>query len=149
MSDSHVYSLRPLVRSAGNPTLEGAFRIHVAPKELKALGLEAGDLCSLNVSDSSAGLGFIWPSYDNNSVTPKRIAKISDLLKDAYGLNYQDKVTISKVEDGLQRIDTVYVTEVGEGLSASNELEGDEIQFWTSNSLCTVAPLDQMITYVC
>ena len=138
MSDSHIYSLRPFVRPAGNPTLDGAFRVHVAPKELKALGLEAGDLCSLNVSDSNAGLGFIWPSFDNSSVTPKRIAKISDLLKDTYGLNYQDRVTISKVEDGLQRTGTVYVTEIGEGLSSSNDLGVEEMQFWASNCLCTV-----------
>lgn len=138
MSDSHVYSLRPLVRPAGNPTLEGAFRVHVPPKELKALGLEAGELCSLNISDRNAGLGFIWPSFDNNSVTAKRVAKISDILKDTYGLNYQDKITIGKVEDGLQKIDTVYVTEVGDGLSGSNQLELEEIQFWASSCLCTV-----------
>ena len=138
MSDSHLFSLRPYVRPAGTPTLEGAFRVHVAPKELKALGLEAGDLCSLNISDSTAGLGFIWPSYDNNAVTPKRIAKISDVLKDTYGLNYQDKVTISKVDDGLQRADTVYVTEVGDRCLGQKDLELEEIQFWASNYLCTV-----------
>ena len=138
MSDSHLFSLRPHVRPAGSPSLEGAFRIHVSPKEMKALGLEAGDLCNLTISDSTVGLGFIWPSHDNNAVTPKRIAKISDVLKDNYGLNYQDKVTISKADDGLQRADTVYVTEVGEGCGGHNDLELEEIQFWASNYLCTV-----------
>ena len=137
MSESPIFSLRPHVRSSGNATLEGAFRIHLAPKDIKILGLEAGDLCSLKTSDSNSAQGFIWPLYESNNASPKRIAKISDTLKDAYNLNYQDRVTIIKDESGLLRADAVYIGEINTDLAESEKVESDEVKFWASHSLCT------------
>ncbi len=136
MGDAHLFTLRPLARQTNNATLDGAFRVHLSLRDLKALSLEPGDLCRLSVPDGPSTLGFVWLSQDANTNNPKPIAKITDTLKDAYNLNFQDRVLVEKAENSLMRADRVYVTEVGHASNSSSKEEMSELEYWAGQSLC-------------
>ena len=136
MSDGQLFILRPVVRPAANATLDGAFRVHVSAKDLKSLSLEPGELCQLVVPDSPSMLGFIWLAPDLISNNPKRIAKITETLKDTYNLNFQDRISIEKADSSLLRADKVYVTEIGQGVGCTSREELAEVEYWAGQSLC-------------
>src|SRR6266702_2533195 len=53
------FTLRPLERRMPVSALEGGFRVQLSIRDLKALGLETGDLCRLS-SPGGAGLAIAW-----------------------------------------------------------------------------------------
>lgn len=142
MSDANLFTLRPLARPAASATLDGAFRVHLPYKELKALGLDTGRICRVSVPDSDvSGLGFAWPAVaDGSHATPKRIVKVTDILRDTYGLTFQDRVAVTPTQDKLLHAGTVYLTEIADDAVRKRSQPG-EIEFWAAHHLGMSPPL--------
>lgn len=96
-----VFSLRPQERREPANLLDGAFRVHIPVREIKSLGLEVYGLCGISNANGTTGVGIAYPAQDSGGGGAKRIAKVTDLFRDFYGFNLQDRVTLSEstVED--------------------------------------------------
>jgi AAA family ATPase len=66
-------------------------------KELKSLGLSTGDLMRLSTTDGPKGLAIAWLANQTNPGN-KPIAKVTDLLREVYGLTLNDRVFIEKAK---------------------------------------------------
>jgi AAA family ATPase len=100
MSPATAYILRPLERNPPNipnNALEGAFRVHLAQKELKSLGLTNGDRVRLSTAAGFKGYGAAWLASQTNPGN-KPIAKVSDLLREHYELTLNDTIFIEKAD---------------------------------------------------
>ncbi|KAF2006899.1 AAA-domain-containing protein [Amniculicola lignicola CBS 123094] len=105
-----LFSLRPLERNTPSTALEGAFRVHISMKELKALGLANGDLVHLKTSNGSQGLAVAWLAASANNPGNKFVAKVTDLWREKYGLSLQDRVTIEKANAVWKSIDSLEIS---------------------------------------
>jgi AAA family ATPase len=129
------FTLRPLERRMPVSALEGGFRVQLSIRDLKALGLETGDLCRLS-SPGGAGLAIAWLSQDaNSSNQTKRIAKVTDLLRETYGFTLQDRISIEKANEPWERADTVFITPSDPEQSLASYESPDELEQWASYAL--------------
>jgi len=90
------FALRPLERNplgASGNALEAAFRVYLTQREQKALGLTNGDLVRLRTAAGYKGYGIAWLASSPNPGN-KAIAKVTDLLREQYGLSLNDPVFI-------------------------------------------------------
>jgi len=98
MAAATTFTLRPLERTT-NHLDQTSFRIHLGAKELKILGLTAGDLIKINsASQGFHGYAIAWPAAQTNPGN-KPIAKIADLLREKYALNLTDAVFFEKANE--------------------------------------------------
>lgn len=135
MADSPLYHLRPHGRAVQSATLEGAFRVHIPPKELRELSLETGQLCQLKTQANKLGLAFAWPFSDSQTNSNRRVVKITDTVKDVFGLTYQDRVTITKSPEELRHADRVLIADVTQDTPPLTADEREEIEFWATHAL--------------
>jgi len=135
MTAATAYALRPLERSTPHTALEGGFRVHLYPKELKSLHVVSGELIRLSTSTGQKGFAVAWsalPPHTGN----KPIAKVTDLLRETYGLSLEDRVFIEKADNSLEPIDAVEISFTSPsdlGLYDSTE----ELLFWARHALGT------------
>jgi AAA family ATPase len=139
MSAGTAFALRPLERnplSASGNALEGAFRVYLSQREQKTLGLVNGDLVRLRTSSGFRGYAVAWLASQTNPGN-KPIAKVTDLLREQYGLSLNDPVFVDKAVDAwkpLRAIDVSFPESV-EQKFASNE----ELQYWVRHALGRVS----------
>jgi hypothetical protein len=129
MTDSFV--LRPLATGAENS--EGAFRVHLTASDLSKLGLKRGDLCRLRSPNGVTGLGIAWPSSDRD--TNNRVVKIPTSLKDKYGFQFKETLSI---EPGGSRITSsrVVIRDITENAKPMSTAELEEIRIPCNYALC-------------
>jgi AAA family ATPase len=134
MTAMYAFTIRPLERKTPDNALEGAFRVHISDKDLKALNLSRGDLVRLNLSDGPRGFGIAWNATQTNPGN-KPIAKVTDLLKDKYGLTLQDRPFIEKSNESWKAIDSVEVSFNGDAESLSKFGTSEELLYWARYAL--------------
>jgi AAA family ATPase len=135
MSAGTAFALRPLERnplSASGNALEGAFRVYLSQREQKTLGLVNGDLVRLRTSSGFRGYAVAWLASQTNPGN-KPIAKVTDLLREQYGLSLNDPVFVDKAADAWKPLKSIEVSfpESVEQRFASNE----ELQYWVRHAL--------------
>ena len=95
MAATTAFTLRPLERNTPDTALEGAFRVHLSMKDLKALKLSSGDLIRLSTSEGIKGFAVAWLANQTNPGN-RPIAKVTDLLRDKYQLSLNDRLFVDK-----------------------------------------------------
>ena len=111
MADAPSFTVRPLLPSSA---LDGAFRVHISPKDLELLGLKAGDICRLSSPDGTTGVGIAWRSTDQNAKPQVHPVKLTDTLRDAFGFKLGNQLTIQKTNSKISHADRVVVIDVTE-----------------------------------
>lgn len=109
MTTATAYSLRPLERNTPHTALEGGFRVHLAPKELKSLGVLNGEPIRLSTSAGPKGFAVAWNATPTNAGN-KPIAKVTDLLRETYGLSLEERVFITKTSDSWRPIESIKIS---------------------------------------
>ena len=109
-SNSRDFVVRPL-QSTG---LDGAFRVHVPPEALERLNLKVGELCTISTAAGDAfGYGITWRATDKMGNSPKaRPAKMTDMLRNAYGIKEGSHVTLEKVNAEVIHAEKVTLMDV-------------------------------------
>ena len=143
MSTVTIFALRPLERNAPSTpsnTLEGSFRVHLAQKELRQLGLSNGDLVHIKTSAGFKGYGVAWTASQTNPGN-KAIAKVSDILREQYQLPLNDPVFIEKAPQVLKPLKAVCVALPDSSDDATNFSSRDELLYWVRHALGSVGQL--------
>ncbi|QIW95283.1 hypothetical protein AMS68_000801 [Peltaster fructicola] len=94
-------------------SLKGAFRVHLAPETLQHLRLKVGDLCTIIGEDGTSGAGIAWRAADKMGNAPKiQPAKMSEVLRDAYGFKQGTQVRIEAAATTLRPATRIALTEI-------------------------------------
>jgi len=107
-----AFALRPLERnpsSAAGNALEGAFRVYLTQREQKSLGLANGDIVKLKTSAGFKGYAVAWLASSPNPGN-KAIAKVTDLLREQYGLSLNDPVFVEKATNARKPFKSIEVS---------------------------------------
>lgn len=109
MTTAPSFSLRPLERNTPHEALEGAFRVHLSPKDLKILGVLNGE--AIRITSTSTGVQGFAVAWNAASTNPgnKLIAKVTDLLREKYGLHLQESVIIEKAVHSWKPIESMQI----------------------------------------
>jgi AAA family ATPase len=139
MSTGTAFALRPLERnplSASGNALEGAFRIYLSQREQKTLGLMNGDLVRLRTATGFKGYAVAWLASQTNPGN-KPIAKVTDLLREQYGLSLNDPIFVDKAGDAWKPLKSIDVSfpDSAEPKFNSNE----ELLYWVRHALGRVS----------
>lgn len=114
MPENPVFVVRPLNATG----LDGAFRVHLPPEALEKLDLKINDLIRIDYHDrdnktTHTGYGIAWRAADRSGNNPKqRPAKMTDILKAAYGFSDGGQATITKSGTRVLEADNVTLTDV-------------------------------------
>jgi AAA family ATPase len=138
MAVDHSYTLRPLDRDHGT-LLEGAFRVHLTTKELKALKVVPGDLVNVTGLEGPKGCAIAWQvAGQQTNPGTKPIAKVSKLLRDKYDLFQNDRILIEKVEQEWRPIIAINIglPDSPEGFSSH-----EDFLFWCRQALGAPYPM--------
>ncbi|KAH5426614.1 hypothetical protein HBI47_118410 [Parastagonospora nodorum] len=135
MNAGTPFALRPLERnplSASGNALEGAFRIYLSQREQKTLGLTNGDLVRLRTSTGFKGYAVAWLASQTNPGN-KAIAKVTDLLREQYGLTLDDPVFVDKASDSWKPLKSIEISvpEPAQQKFTSSE----ELLYWARHAL--------------
>jgi len=117
MEESISFTVRPLPRGA---TLDGAFRVQLATKDLDSLKLRPGDLCHLITADGTTGTGIAWRSTEPNTKANAHPIKVTDTLRDAFNFKLGNQLTISKSSAQIYHAKRVIVTDVSDHDESDN-----------------------------
>jgi AAA family ATPase len=140
MSAPTPFTLRPLERNPPGTLLEGAFRVHITLKELKALKVSQGDLVRLSNSEGPKGVAVAWLATQTNPGN-KPIAKVTDLLRDKYGLSLNDKIFIEKAEEGWRPIIAINIALPETPDALTGYTSTDDLLFWCRSALGVAYPI--------
>ncbi|KAH8732152.1 P-loop containing nucleoside triphosphate hydrolase protein [Phaeosphaeriaceae sp. PMI808] len=135
MTTVTAFALRPLERnplSAAGNALEGAFRVYLSQREQKTLALTNGDLVRLRTSAGFKGYAVVWLASQTNPGN-KPIAKVTDLLREQYGLSLNDLIFVDKANDSWKPLKSIEVSfpDSAEPKFASQ----DELLYWVRHAL--------------
>ncbi len=145
-----AFALRPLERNSPNTpsnALEGAFRVHLAQKELKNLGLSNGDFVLLKTSAGFKGYGVVWTASQTNPGN-KLIAKVSDILREQYNLSLNDPVFIEKVADALKPLKSIEIHLVDSLDHVTKTYSSEELIYWIRYALGRVSQQLTIVRYL-
>ncbi|KAJ4382050.1 AAA+-type ATPase [Didymella sp. IMI 355093] len=137
---SVAFTLRPLERnppSTPGNALEGAFRVHLAAKELRDHRLTNGDLIRLKTATSFKGYGIAWTAAGTNPAK-KPIAKVTDLLREEYGLSLNDPTWIEKATDSWKPLASVQIAYQESVEKDARFSTTDELLYWARYALVDV-----------
>lgn len=135
MAAATSFTLRPLERVSGSSSLDQtAFRVHLSAKELKNLGLVAGDRIRLSTAKGPHGFALAWLAQQTNPGN-KPIAKVSDLLREKYGLALTDAVFIEKATEAPGFASSVEVAFSQTSDALKRYATMDELKDWTKYAL--------------
>ncbi|KAH7401016.1 P-loop containing nucleoside triphosphate hydrolase protein [Phaeosphaeria sp. MPI-PUGE-AT-0046c] len=135
MSAATAFALRPLERnpiSASGNALEGAFRVYLSQRDQKSLSLTNGDLVRLSTSTGFKGYAVAWLASQTNPGN-KPIAKVTDLLREQYGLSLNDPVFVDKASDSWKPLKSIEVSVPEAAEEKFNSTE--ELLYWVRHAL--------------
>ncbi|PNS15839.1 ATPase family protein 2 protein [Sphaceloma murrayae] len=131
-AEEHInFTVRPLPRGT---SLEGAFRVHIASKDLEALKIRPGDLCQLNTAEGTTGTGIAWRSTDVTAKANTHPVKLTDTFRDAFNFKLGNQLTISRSQAQIYHADRVVVTDVSDH-DTSDEVRDDENWNWRCGNI--------------
>ncbi|KXL51137.1 hypothetical protein M433DRAFT_60793 [Acidomyces richmondensis BFW] len=141
MPENPVFVVRPLNATG----LDGAFRVHLPPEALEKLDLKINDLIRIDYHDrdnktTHTGYGIAWRAADRSGNNPKqRPAKMTDILKAAYGFSDGGQATITKSGTRVLEADNVTLTDVTplEYINPDDK-SGDGKFFWKVGGLLII-----------
>ncbi|KAG8626297.1 hypothetical protein KVT40_005242 [Elsinoe batatas] len=125
------FTVRPLPRGT---SLDGAFRVHIASKDLEALHIRPGDLCHLCTAEGTTGTGIAWRSTDIVTKANTHPVKLTDTFRDAFNLKLGNQLTITKSPSQIYHADRVVVTDVSDH-DTSDEVRDDENWSWRCGNI--------------
>ncbi|KAF2457752.1 P-loop containing nucleoside triphosphate hydrolase protein [Lineolata rhizophorae] len=129
--DDQRLKVRQLNRpNTDSSDLVGAFRLHILPSEMSALGLRPGEYCRLVTDHGISGVAVAWPDTPSGKQN-SRIARMTDLLKDTYCFSLSDLISIDKNLEELRSAQTVYIDSV-DGQSPADGFGLEELEFWAT-----------------
>lgn len=133
MEDPVHFTVRPLARGAG---LEGAFRVHIASKDLDQLKLKSGDLCHLSTAEGSNGTAIACRSDDQFIAKGgSHPIKLTDAFRDAFNVKLGNTVTVTKSSIEIRHADRVVVTDVSDTNSFDQARDDTNWQWRCGNIL--------------
>ncbi|KAF3007427.1 AAA+-type ATPase [Curvularia kusanoi] len=138
---SVAFTLRPLERnppSTPGNALEGAFRVHLSPRELRDHRLTPGDLIRLKTLAGFKGYGIAWTAAGTTNPAKKPIAKVTDLLKEQCNLSLNDPVFIEKASDSWKPLTSVRIAYQEDVGSDAKFPSTDELLYWARYALVDV-----------
>ena len=103
MSESRLFTLRPLSKQPRND-FKDAFRVHLSSSSLAALKLRAGEVCNLQPAEGPPKTAIAWTATENIQNT---VVQTSRALQDCYGIKIGEKISIYRVDHGLEAINAV------------------------------------------
>lgn len=140
MTAASSFTLRPLERNSGGSSLDQtAFRVHLSAKELKNLGLSAGDRIHLATAKGFHGFALAWLAQQTNPGN-KPIAKVSDLLREKYELALTDAVFIEKVQEAPSFATSVEVAFPPSSEALKRYATNEELEHFTKSCLGRQTP---------
>jgi len=143
------YDIRPQPRQFADTELRDAFRIYMSPDAMKHERIVQGDwLVMQSVSNPQVNvLGLAWRFQETN--IKSNVIKMHDHLRLLYGFEMKDKLTLSKYQGELKRIQKVIVSEVteeGKPLSPCSESHED-LEFCTAVALYNAEAVGASFTF--
>jgi AAA family ATPase len=139
------FSLRPLERNTPHEALEGAFRAHLSPKDLKSLGVVNGE--AIRITSTSTGIQGFAVAWNAASTNPgsKLIVKVTDLLREKYGLHLQESVIIEKAAHSWKPIESIQIKMVKS--EDKNKFKStEELLHWARYALGMLSPTCALLT---
>ncbi|KAI4729594.1 AAA-domain-containing protein [Aureobasidium sp. EXF-10728] len=106
-----LFTVRPLPPTT---SLDGAFRVHLTVKDLGLLGLQPNELCIVHSGDGSSVVGIAWRSLDTSVKPQTHPVKLSEVMRDAFGIKLGSQITIEKINAKIVHADRVVVTDVSD-----------------------------------
>ncbi|KAF4551042.1 ATPase-like protein 10 [Elsinoe fawcettii] len=125
------FTVRPLPRGT---SLDGAFRVHIASKDLESLRIRPGDLCHLCTAEGTTGTGIAWRSTDLAAKANTHPVKLTDTFRDAFNLKLGNQLTITKSPGQIYHAERVVVTDVSDH-DTSDEVKDDENWSWRCGNI--------------
>jgi AAA family ATPase len=150
MSNANAFTLRPLERSPSSTSanaLEGAFRVHLSHRELQKLNVSSGDRVRLQTAADFKGYAVAWEMSPKNAMN-KPIAKVTDLLREQYGLSLNDPVFIEKSTDSAKPLKSCEVGLSDALASTTMPCSTEELLFWARHALGRVSHFNSSWCYV-
>ena len=137
MVEARQYDIRPQPRQLADTELRDAFRVYMSPEAMKAEKIIQGDWIIIqSVSNPQLhALGLAWRFQDSNAKS--NCIKMHDCLRIMYGFEMKDKLTISKYQGEIMRIQKVVisdVTEEGKPLTSCTE-SNEDLEFCAATAL--------------
>ena len=128
MTEGRQFTVRPLSKQS-RPDLKDAFRIFLSSSSLAAIKLRAGDLCSLVPADGPPKTAIAWNAVENIQNT---VVQTSRALQDCYAIKLGEKISINRVNETLENIETIDLTERSdpERISKYGQLPLDDRSHW-------------------
>lgn len=135
MTVATPFTLRPLERTAASSTLDQAsFRVHLSVKELRNLGLIAGDRIRLTTLRGFHGYAVAWLAQQTNPGN-KPVVKVSDVLREKFDLVLTDAIFIEKVADPPKPVHSVQVSFSQTSDALGKYADHDELVLFTKSAL--------------
>ncbi|KAF2019665.1 cell division cycle protein 48 [Aaosphaeria arxii CBS 175.79] len=136
---SSTFTLRPTERSPPGNLLEGSFRVQIAPKEFKSFGFSNGEIIRLSsVASGARGFAAAWLGSQTNAGN-KPIAKVSDLLREKYGLSLHEPTVIERATEPLKPIEFIEVSYPENATAVGSYESTEELLHWIR---CSLVDLD-------
>lgn len=125
---------------ASTTSLDGAFRVHLAPESLSQAGLVFNEPCEILVDSKVVGFGISWRAADKMGASPKtRPARMSEILRDAYGIKEGSQVVLRPTASRIQVAETLTLTELSspqEPKAVNDVADGDTWRTRCAFTLC-------------
>lgn len=109
--DQINFTVRPLPPGAA---LDGAFRAHIAVKDLDSLRVRPGQLVKLCTSEGNTGYAIAWRSNDQSTKAQTHPVKLTDSLREAFGFKLGNQLTITKATTQILHADRVVIVDVSD-----------------------------------
>ncbi|KKK18399.1 putative AAA family ATPase [Aspergillus rambellii] len=104
MSDNNLnFTVRPLSKQVRNDHRD-AFRVYLSSSSSALLKLRAGDVCRLTLPDGSSKNAIAWNAAEK--IQPS-VVQTSRTLQDCYGIKLGEVVSITRVDEALEEIDSI------------------------------------------
>ncbi|PLB50518.1 AAA-domain-containing protein [Aspergillus steynii IBT 23096] len=128
MAELRLFTARPLSKQSRNDHRD-AFRVYLSSSSLASLKLRAGDICTLGPPGGNSKTAIAWNATENIQNT---VVQTSRTLQDCYDIKLGEKVSISKSDNALEEIESIYFAECSDADKTSNygPLANSERCYW-------------------
>jgi len=114
MVEVRQYDIRPQPRQLADAELRDAFRVYMSPEAMKSEKITQGDWVTIqSVSNPQLyAIGLAWRFQENNAKS--NCIKMHDCFRTMHGFEMKDKLTISKYQGEIKRIQEIIISDVTE-----------------------------------
>src|SRR5215469_6088449 len=114
MVEVRQYDIRPLPRQLADAELKDAFRVYMSPEAMKSEKIAQGDWVTIKSASNSQlhAIGLAWRFQETHAKS--NCLKMHDSFRIMCGFEMKDKLTISKYQGEIKRIQEVIISDVTE-----------------------------------